>query len=143
VTSLDANLGVNYRFSKDIVLTARVEAFNLFNSQRPTQVSQNYTTSPVGPIIGADQGSVPTQYGGLCSATVVAPPAAAAATCGPGNGSLPVPRLDPTSPVGNTIRVGLPNAAQQLRSIPTNLGFGQPTNYQGVRTFRFSLRLTF
>ena len=143
VTSLDANLGVNYRFTKDIVLTARVEAFNLFNSQRPTQVSQTYTTSAVGPIIGADQGSVPSQYGGLCSATIVAPAAAAAATCGPGNGSLPVPRVDPSSPAGNAIRIGLPNAAQQLRSIPTNLAFGKAIAYQGVRQFRFSIRVTF
>jgi Carboxypeptidase regulatory-like domain/TonB dependent receptor-like, beta-barrel len=143
VTSLDANLGFNYRFSKDMVLTARVEGFNLFNSQRATQVDQNYTTSAVGPIVGVDQGQVPTQYGGICSATVVTPAAAAAATCGQGNGSLPVPRVDPSSPAGNAIRVGLPNAQQQLRSIPTNLGFGHATAYQGVRTFRFSVRVTF
>jgi hypothetical protein len=143
VTSLDASVGVNYRFTKDVALSARVEAFNVFNSQRPAAVSFNYTTSFAGPIIGASQGSVPTQYGGLCSATVTSPAGVAAATCAQGNGSLPVPRVDPNSPTGNAIRVGLPNAQQQLRSMPTNIAFGKPTAFQAVRQFRFSLRMSF
>ena len=149
VTSLDGKLGVNYRFSKDIVLTGAVEAFNIFNSQRPTAVSFNYTNSTVGPIIGADQGKItgtlplngnpaatPLIPGGVCATASVL-------TCQNGSGSLPLPRVDPNSPTGNTIRVGLPNAAQNLISATTNLAFGKPTAYQAVRQFRFSLRVTF
>jgi hypothetical protein len=149
VTSLDGKLGVNYRFTKDIVLTGAVEAFNIFNSQRPTAVSFTYTNSAVGPIIGADQGKITQTYpingspaspplipGGVCAT-------AAATSCTSGNGSLPLPRIDPASPTGNTIRVGLPNAAQNLISATTNLAFGKPTAYQAVRQFRFSLRVTF
>ena len=57
VTSLDARLGLSWRFSKDLVVTAAAEAFNLFNSQRPTAVDQYYTGEYVSPIIGAKQGS--------------------------------------------------------------------------------------
>ena len=59
VTSLDARLGVNYRLGKDSVITVSVEAFNVFNSQRPTAVDNNYTFDTVGPVIDATQGTVP------------------------------------------------------------------------------------
>ena len=43
------------------------------------------------------------------------------------------PAQDSDAPTGNAIRVGLPNASQQLRSIPTNIAFGKPTAFQAVR----------
>ncbi|HZW90125.1 MAG TPA: TonB-dependent receptor, partial [Myxococcaceae bacterium] len=67
VTSVDARLNFNYRISKDSTVTAGVDAFNIFNSQRPTRVDQNYTFNEVGPIVGGTQGTVPTQYGGVCA----------------------------------------------------------------------------
>jgi carboxypeptidase family protein/TonB-dependent receptor-like protein len=143
VTSLDANVGLNFRISKDMVLTARVEAFNLFNSQRPTIVSPTYTTGRVGAIVSANgdqiaNGSIPSQYGGICST-------AAASSCGTGNGSLPVPKVDPNSATGAAIRVGLPssNGTGAVVSTLTQLNWGKPTSYQAVRTFRFSVRFTF
>ena len=134
MTSFDAKVSLNYRLSKDSVVTAAVEGFNLFNSQRPTLVDQNYTLGFVGPILGASQGSVPTQFGGICATS-------SASSCQPGNGSLPRPRVDPAT--GGAIRVGLPNPSQALSSQVTNVTWGSPTNYQPVRQFRFSLRLTF
>jgi hypothetical protein len=133
VTSLDARLAVNYRASKDVVFSGAVEAFNLFNSQRPTAVDQGYAGAFVSPIIGARQGSVPPQYGGLCSSDDVS-------TCALGNGSLPRPRVDAT---GNPINIRLRDQYGQPASVPTNLTWGTPTNFQPVRQFRFSLRVGF
>src|SRR5262249_4756829 len=98
LTSLDAKVTLNYRFSKDSVVSAGVEAFNLFNSQRPISVDENYTAGFVGPILGATQGTVPTQYGGICAT-------AAASSCALGSGSLPKPHVDPSSATGGAIRV--------------------------------------
>ncbi len=78
-------MNLNYRLGKDSVITAAVEAFNLFNSQRPLSVDENYTAGQVSPILGATQGTVPNQFGGLCTG-------AAASTCGTGTGHSPSPR---------------------------------------------------
>ncbi|HEU5153779.1 MAG TPA: TonB-dependent receptor, partial [Gemmatimonadales bacterium] len=136
VISLDAKIGLNYRLGKESVITAAVEGFNLFNSQRPVAVDENYTLGTVGPILGAKQGSVPTLFGGICTG-------ASAASCASGNGSLPRPRVDPHSSSGEAIRVGLPNPKGVLSSRVVNLTWGRPINYQPVRQVRFSLRVTF
>src|SRR5262249_8509943 len=65
VTSFDARVAFNYRMGKDSVLTAGIEAFNIFNSQRPITVDNNYTFDNVGPIVGARNGSVPAPYGSI------------------------------------------------------------------------------
>jgi hypothetical protein len=136
VTSLDLRVGLNYRLGKDSVVTAAVEAFNLFNSQRPVAVNENYTRGFVTPILNAKQGSVPTELGGICASPNPT-------SCAKGNGSLPRPRVDPGSTTGGAIRVGLPNLFGKLSSQLTSLTWGKPTNYQPVRQFRFSLRTTF
>jgi len=138
VTSLDAKIGLNYRLARDSVITAAVEGFNLFNSQRPVTVDENYSTPrlPVSPILGAKQGSVPSEFGGICAT-------ATADSCASGNGSLPRPRLDPNSAKGEAIQVGLPDQNGVLSSRRTNLTWGTPINYQLVRQFRFSIRVTF
>ena len=136
VTSFDAKIGLNYRLGKDSVFTAAVEGFNLFNSQRPVTVDENYTAGTVTPILGAKQGSVPTEFGGICAN-------ASAASCASGNGSLPQPRVNPNLPTGGAIRVGLPNPNGAVSSQVVSLTWGTPTNYQPVRQFRFSLRVTF
>ena len=138
VTSLDAKFGVSYRFTKDMVLTGAVEAFNIFNSQRPLRVSENYTNATVTPILGATQGTIPSEFAGLCG-----PAPANASSCVPGNGSLPRPRVDPASPNAANIRVGLPNRVGALAPALTLTNWGRPTAYQGVRQFRFSLRMSF
>jgi outer membrane receptor protein involved in Fe transport len=136
VTALDAKLSLNYRVGKGTVITAAVEGFNLLHSQRPVTVNEIYTVATVTPILGAKQGSVPTEFGGVCAD-------ATAASCASGNGSLPRPRVDPNSSSGGAIRVGLPNQNGALSSRVASLTWGTPTNYQPVRQFRFSLRVTF
>ena len=126
-TSLDVRLLVNYRLSKDSVISAGVDAFNIFNSQRATLVDQNYTFDTVGPIIGASNGTVPTQYGGLCQSST--------GPCANGNGSLP--KAAPNRYVQLADPTGVPIPVQ------VNPNWGHPTSYQAVRTFRFSLRYTF
>ena len=140
VTSLDGKVNFNYRFTKDLMLTASVEAFNIFNSQRPTQIDQRYTQDAVGPIIGATPGTVPTQFGGLCPQTANYPGDAAGQGCQPGNGNLPKPYVYPD---GNRGYVVLPAADQTPTVAAVNPAWGQANAYQPVRQFRFSLRVTF
>jgi Carboxypeptidase regulatory-like domain/TonB dependent receptor-like, beta-barrel len=138
ITSLDARVNLNYRISKDSVITAGIEAFNIFNSQRPLSVDENYTAATVSAILGARQGSVPQEFGGQCHfGECAAPPFPN------GNGSLPKPTIDPASPTGNAIRVVLPNRNGVATPVVPNLAWGTPTNFQPVRQFRFSLRFTF
>jgi len=132
VTSLDARLGVNYRVSKDSVVTVSVEAFNLFNSQRPTAVDNNYTFDTVGPVINATQGTVPKQFGGVCTT-------ADPTTCAPGNGNLPKPFYANGAPGF----VSLPDPSQQPIGAGVNPNWGRPLYYQPVRTIRFGARLSF
>jgi hypothetical protein len=141
VTSLDGKVNFNYRFTKDLVLTASVEAFNIFNSQRPTQIDSRYTQDSVGPIIGATPGTIPTTFGGTCpqSAPYATNPSDVS-SCNPGNGHLPKPY---TYPDGNRGYVVLPAADQTPIITQVNPAWGQPNAYQPVRQFRFSLRVTF
>jgi outer membrane receptor protein involved in Fe transport len=48
--TIDSNLGVNYRVSKDSVVSFTLDVFNLFNFQGVDQVDQTYTTLFVQPI---------------------------------------------------------------------------------------------
>jgi hypothetical protein len=132
VTALDARLGVNYRLGKDSVITLSVEGFNVFNSQRPIAVDNNYTFDTVGPVINATQGTVPKQYGGTCTS-------ADPATCAPGNGHLPKPFYANGAPAF----VSLPDPNQQPIGASVNPNWGRPLYYQPVRTFRFGARFTF
>ena len=60
-------------------------------------------------------------------------------TIQPANGSLPKPRYIQGAPA----QVVLPDPFQNTSFVNTNPNWGKPTNYQPVRSFRFSLRLTF
>ena len=148
VTSLDARLSFNFRVSKDSVLTASVEGFNLFNSQRPITVDQNYTFDNVGPVIGARNGSVPAPNGAIVRILPSYDPnltfdqnvaAGNVQSIQPANGSLPKPRFIQ----GAAAQVVLPDPFQNTSFVNTNPNWGKPTNYQPVRSFRFSVRFTF
>ena len=134
VTSFDAKVGFNYRLTQASVISLGVEGFNLFNSQRPILIDNRYTLDFPGPIVGATQGTIPTQYGGICTS-------AAVSSCAQGNGSLPRPRIDPATGAG--IKVLLPDPGGNPLVVTTNINWGKATAYQGVRTFRFTLRVTF
>jgi hypothetical protein len=148
VTSFDARLSFNFRFSKDSILSASVEGFNLFNSQRPITVDQNYTFDNVGPVIGARNGSVPSPNGEIVKIGPDYDPSKTfdenralgnVRTIQPPNGSLPKPRYVE----GAAAQVVLPDPFQATSFVNTNVNWGKPTNYQPVRSFRFSLRFTF
>jgi len=139
VTSLDGKVNFNYRFTKDLVVTASVEAFNIFNSQRPTQLDNRYTQDPVGPIVGATPGTIPTTFGGKCDQTETQgnPPGPG---CAQGNGNLPRPY---TYTDGSRGLVVLNDPFQQPIVAAVNPAWGQANSYHAVRQFRFSLRVTF
>src|SRR5262249_42343835 len=156
VTSLDAKVSVNYRLTKDSVISAGVEGFNLFNSQRTTTINQFYTTgsaNSVGTIDGATPSTIPTQYGGICPFTTNAAGAdVTLATCRNtlktppagtppvGNGNLPKPGLYPN---GNGYYTILPDPGGAPKVVQINPAYGTPVGFQAVRQFRFTLRVTF
>ena len=148
VTSLDARLSFNFRLNKDSTLTASVEGFNLFNSQRAVTVDNNYTFDNVGPVIGARNGSVPPPNGEIVKILPSYDPnltfdqnraAGNVQSIQAANGSLPKPRYVE----GAAAQVVLPDPFQNTSFVNTNPNWGKPTNYQPVRSFRFSLRFTF
>ncbi|HUM13697.1 MAG TPA: TonB-dependent receptor [Myxococcaceae bacterium] len=155
VNTVDARVGVNYRLGRDSVVTVAVEGFNIFNSQRPTSVNENYTYDQVGPIPNGTQGSIPgTVFGSTVlrnddptKGPVYDPSktfeenvaAGAARVISPGNGSLPAPGYVN----GSAKRVLLPDPAQAPFPAAVNPTWGRPASYQAVRTIRFSARVTF
>ena len=138
VTSFDSRLSVNYQINRDIKVTLSVDAFNLFNSQRPTAVDNNYTFDTVGPIINGTNGTIPAHFGGVCTDS-----GGGNFTCSDnGNGSLPRPLS-----VAQNLHVALPDPTSSVPNAVTpaavNVNWGKPTQYQAVRTFRFGARVTF
>ena len=113
------------------MITAGVEAFNIFNSQRPIAVDNNYTFDTVGPIINATQGTV---------AQAIWRRPAARRLVRPGNGTLPKSLLRQGRRRGSS---RLPDPTQAVTAAAVNPNWGKPTQYQAVRTFRFGARLTF
>ena len=148
VTSLDARVSFNFRFTKDSTMSASVEAFNVFNSQRPITVDQNYTFDNVGPVVGARNGTVPAPNGEIVRILPSYDPsltfdqnsaAGNVQSIQAPNGSLPRPRYIE----GAAAQVVLPDPFQNTSFVNTNPNWGKPTNYQPVRSFRFSLRFIF
>ena len=69
---------------------------------RPTPPSASVRSSTANGDQVA-QGGIDPKFAGICAT-------AAATSCAAGNGSLPVPKVDPNSATGAAIRVGLPNS---------------------------------
>ncbi|HZJ55881.1 MAG TPA: TonB-dependent receptor [Myxococcaceae bacterium] len=131
VHSVDARLALNYRLSKDSVITVGVDGFNLFNFQNPIRVDEEYVTLPSltgggrdpGPIVNGTQGTIPAPYGV--------------------NGYLPRGGVV-AGPNGVTLKtVVLPDPDQQPQTYAINPNWGRPTQYQAVRSFRFTARFSF
>jgi outer membrane receptor protein involved in Fe transport len=138
VHTIDARVALNYRFTKDLVLSAAVDGFNLFNFQHPVAVDQGYILSDAfgdaGPIVGGRQGSVSAQYGKPCGDAAGADPATLTGGCG--NGSLP------RSTASGKVILPLPDQSGGA-PFTINPNWGRPTQYQATRLIRFSVRLTF
>jgi len=139
VHSIDARVSLNYRLSKDSVLSVGVEGFNIFNFQSPLTVDNEYVNfgsvpngRDPGPIIGGKQGSLPNGYGGKCDAT------GDLSKCS-GGGSLPLgPQVS-----GVPTFVKLPTPDQTPEVYPVNPNWGRALTYQPVRSIRFTARFTF
>ncbi|SET20945.1 Carboxypeptidase regulatory-like domain-containing protein [Myxococcus fulvus] len=56
---IDSNIGVNYRVSKDSVISVTLDVFNLFNFQGVSTVDQTYTLLSVQPIPGGKPSDLP------------------------------------------------------------------------------------
>ena len=144
MTSADAHLGLNYRLGKDSVVTVGVDGFNLFNSQRPTRVDENYTGNSVGPIIGKQNSGLPSPIGAIVSGSYdttksYADNVALGNVIRPSSGSLPRPGFVNGGPAN----VLLFDPAQNVNVVQTNPNWGRALTYQTVRSFRFSVRYTF
>ena len=138
VHSIDAKVSVNYRFSKDMVLSAGVDGFNLFNFQKPVTVDNNYilvdAQGDAGPIVGGRNGSLANTYGKPCGDVAGADPATLTGGCG--NGSLP------KSTSSGKVMLPLPDQSG-VSAFTINPNWGRATAYQPTRIIRFNLRLTF
>ena len=138
VTSFDARFSINYQVTRDVKITATVDAFNIFNSQRPIAVDNNYTFDTVGPIINGTSGTIAPHYGGVCPDD-----GTGNFVCSDnGNGSLPRAKS-----VAENLHVALPDPTSGVANAVTpaavNVNWGKPTSYQAVRQFHFGLRVTF
>ncbi|RKG53409.1 TonB-dependent receptor [Corallococcus sp. AB011P] len=56
INSIDSNVGVNYRVSKDSVVSFTLDVFNLFNFQGVDSVDDSYTFAQVLPVYDAKTG---------------------------------------------------------------------------------------
>ncbi|NVJ27363.1 TonB-dependent receptor [Myxococcus sp. AM011] len=56
---IDSNIGVNYRVSKDSVVSVTLDVFNLFNFQGVNTVDQTYTLRNVAPIANGKPSDLP------------------------------------------------------------------------------------
>ncbi|MBJ6760976.1 TonB-dependent receptor [Myxococcaceae bacterium JPH2] len=61
INSIDSNLGVNYRVSKDSVVSVTLDVFNLFNFQGVDSVDESYTFAEVLPVKGGSASDLPTK----------------------------------------------------------------------------------
>jgi hypothetical protein len=59
VNRFDSRLAVNYKLTRDLTASLSLDVFNLFNFQTATSYDQNYTYSPVLPIVGGTRADLP------------------------------------------------------------------------------------
>ncbi|MCY1016353.1 TonB-dependent receptor [Pyxidicoccus sp. MSG2] len=63
INTIDSNIGVNYRVSKDSVVSFTLDVFNLFNFQGVDLVDQTYTTLFAKPIPNGKPGDIANPVG--------------------------------------------------------------------------------
>jgi outer membrane receptor protein involved in Fe transport len=59
VNVIDSNVGVNYRITKDQVVSFTLDVFNLFNFQTTTRVDESYTFESIYPLVGGKASDLP------------------------------------------------------------------------------------
>ncbi|MDI3287471.1 TonB-dependent receptor [Polyangium sp. 15x6] len=114
IHSIDSNLAIGYKISKDSTLSVNVDVFNLFNFQAETGRDQSFTYANVRPIEGGTQSDLPEKDESAC---------ATGAGC-----RYKLVNFADGSPFDPANR---------------NPNYGSPTSYQAPRTIRMGVRLTF
>jgi len=113
VNVVDSNIGVNYRLSKDNVVSLTVDVFNLFNLQGISAVDQSYTFQSVYPVKDGTEADLPTETN---------------------RGNVIINTGDP---------VHDREEPTYLSHEEVNPNFNKPAAYQSPRQIRFGLRYTF
>jgi outer membrane receptor protein involved in Fe transport len=120
INTIDSNVGVNYRVSKDSVVSFTLDVFNLFNFQGVDAVDQTYTVLNVAPIEGGTPADLENLPGRV---TWQEGSERFRDADGDGEAETPVPF--------GTVEGDV------------NKNFKNPTRYQSPRQVRFGVRYTF
>jgi len=114
IHSVDSNLAVGYKISKDSTLSVNVDVFNLFNFQAETSRDESFTYANVRPIDGGSTTDLPEKGESACATS--------------GACRYKLVNFEDGSPFDPANR---------------NPNYGSPTSYQAPRTIRMGVRLTF
>jgi hypothetical protein len=112
--TIDSNLNLGYRISKDSELTVSLSVFNLFNFQGVTAQDELFTYASVRPIIGGTLADLPKEDSDACADAEACPSKLVDFSGG-----------TPFNPKGR------------------NPNYGSPTSYQTPRQVRFGAKVTF
>ncbi|MFP2905043.1 TonB-dependent receptor domain-containing protein [Pyxidicoccus sp. 3LFB2] len=118
INTIDSNIGVNYRVSKDSVVSFTLDVFNLFNFQGVDQVDQTYTTEYALPLKGGKASDIENPVGVI------------------GWQEGAERDDDPSTPNVDESQFGTVEN-------DVNKNFKNPTRYQPPRQVRFGIRYTF
>jgi hypothetical protein len=118
INTIDSNVGVNYRVSKDSVVSFTLDVFNLFNFQGVDLVDQTYTTLNAQPVPNGKPSDIENPVGVV--------------------GWQPDSERedDPATPNVDESLFGTVDG-------DVNKNFKNPTRYQPPRQVRFGIRYTF
>jgi hypothetical protein len=122
INTIDSNIGVNYRVSKDSVVSFTLDVFNLFNFQSVDAVDQTYTVLPVAPIVNGSPSILDNPVGNV--------------TWQEGSERYDDANENGEMDPGEEIPFGTVEG-------DVNKNFKNPTRYQAPRQVRFGVRYTF
>ncbi len=114
IHSVDSNVAVGYKISKNSTLSLSLDVFNLFNLQTESSRDEVYTRANVTPLEGGTASDLPAKGEAACS--------------GAGDCRYKLVKYEDGSPFDPADR---------------NPNYGNPTSYQNPRTVRMGVRLTF
>jgi outer membrane receptor protein involved in Fe transport len=114
IFNFDSHVGMGFRLSKDSELTVGVDIFNIFNFQGVTAIDDTFTRAAVNPIVGGTTDDLPQKN-----------PTTQEYEC-----------VQPTCKLENADKT-------PFEGKDVNPNFGNPTQYQEPRQFRFTAKVTF